>query len=121
MRLAAPLSVCLVMIASPALAQSQTQKNILDKIAESIVLSSLCPKLEVNETLAGFSVMYGKIDLDQSKYKNYLRNKIEQTRAGMERIKPEDGSSPEDLYCMTAMFLYGPKGVNASGLLQEKD
>ncbi len=92
-------------------AQTQSQKNVMNHIAQVIALSNKCNSLEPNNLLMAMVLSNNKIDIEQSPFKEYIYAR------GIEHQKASERYSV-DIVCHTGKVLYGKNGSNVPGLLR---
>lgn len=97
--------------------RNSKQENVLNHIAEVMVIDDLCDRLEVNLVLVSLAATYNGVDAKDissgGKYHNKLVSLVREKKAEMLSI-----GAGEDVVCMSGDFLYGDSGMNVKGLLR---
>ncbi len=92
------------------------QENVLNHIAEVMVIDEMCDRLEMNTVVISMAANYNGVsakDLSSGgKYHDKLVSLIQRKRSEMMEIEVE-----EEMVCMSGDLLYGKSGVNVAGFL----
>ena len=105
------ISLCLI-ADQGAFAQSQAQKNVMNHVAQALVLANGCPQMKPRNLLMAMLLTENKIDVERSPFKEYMLER------GAELTRKMAAYS-HDVVCQSARLLYGDKGQNVPHLLQD--
>lgn len=97
---------------APAFAQTQTQKNVMNHVAQAIVVSNGCSSLKPRMLLMSMLLQKYKIDIDRSPFKEFMKDRGEYHAKAMSKYS-------EEIVCVTGRTLYGDKGQNVPNLLEQ--
>ena len=99
-------------LASSAAAQTQEQRNVMNHVAQVLVVSNGCPSLKPRMLLMSMLLNQSGIDLDRSPYREFVKERGEHYTRAMSRHRPE-------VICSTGRLLYGRNGQNVANLLED--
>lgn len=103
-------------IVAKAKPRNTKQENVLNHIAEVMVIDELCDRLEINTVFLSMAATYngvsGRDIASGGKYHDKLVSLVRIKRSEMLNI-----GADEDLVCASGELLYGPSGINVKGLL----
>ncbi|RDJ24260.1 hypothetical protein DWF00_04045 [Bosea caraganae] len=109
MRLAIVIAFAL---ASPALAQTQTQQNVMTHIARVVALSNKCAALKPNNMILGILMRQHGINLERQPYSDFVVGKGGEYAR---EIAPLDTAAA----CAMGRKLYGKAGEKVPDLLRD--
>ena len=87
------------------------RENAMHHIAQVMAAASLCHSIEPQTTLLALVATGNGIDMERDQPK-MLDEAL--------RLKASMANFPEDAVCSSALALYGPGGLNVSGLVRKK-
>jgi hypothetical protein len=99
-------------LAAPANAQTTVQKNVMNHIAQALVVSNGCPSLKPRSRLMAMLLRENRIDIEKSPFREFMQDRGAHYTRQMANFKPE-------IVCHTGRFLYGDKGSNVPHLLED--
>ncbi|WP_242221726.1 hypothetical protein [Shinella zoogloeoides] len=92
------------------------QENVLNHIAEVMVIDELCDRLEINTVFVSLAATYNGVNAQDiasgGRYHDALVSLVRNKRTEMLQI-----GADEDLVCASGELLYGESGMNVKGLL----
>lgn len=100
-----------LLLASPAAADSASQVNVLNHVAQASVAERLCPTLSANSALMVATLLYNGVDITRPRDEARFKARLEHYMRELQPLR-------RDTFCASARFLYGPNGQNVPGLLR---
>lgn len=101
-----------LLTASEAQSLNQKQRNLLNHIAQVMVIQNNCPEYESNDSLIAIMLTYYKLNLSDKSTELYLKGRYIEQEKGL--------NAGKTLACLVGWSLYGKGGQNVPDLLTKR-
>lgn len=103
----------LAILATPSIAQTQTQKNAMNHAAQALAAAKFCDSLQSNDILIATMLAGLGVDISKEPFQTYITGRA---------IKhgTDAKTMPQAAVCFAGVKLYGAKGENVPNLVLPK-